>query len=196
MSNWQPDPKYEWRYLGDPILTTPTMPVASLDAIPVGLIQRMGELMNAGWTRGVGISANQVGATERICIVTLIDEDAVIHNLTRPKNEKSREERIAKVLINPVLVEHTEEFKLRQEACLSIPGFSTSIERYDAVRVKYRDESWEERTLIVRDFDAQVVQHELDHLNGKTLVDHVSRQQRRAAQRAVDKFLAFRRPRG
>lgn len=165
----QPRVEYRLRYLGDPSLTTPTIPVRSLADVPLELVQQMKHLMGAGWTQGVGIAANQIGATQRICIITIAGDTG----------------RDRLVLINPKLIEHSPEAVLRVEACLSMPGFSTSMRRYDSVTVEYRDEEWKLRRLTVHQFDAQVVQHELDHLDGKTIADGLSRQQRRQAQRAA-----------
>jgi len=174
----QPLPKYRWRYLGDPCLSAPTVPVASLSEIPAGLIQRMQELMNRGWTKGVGIAAPQVGATQRICIITLGD---------------GLNDRTPLVLINPKIVSHSEKSRSLVEACLSVPGFETTIARYDWVEIVYQNERLDHRSLKVGGFDAQIVQHELGHLDGKCIVDFVPRQQRRAAERMVEKFLAKRR---
>lgn len=147
----------------------------SLDEIPVGLIRRMGELLHRGWTTGVGISANQVGATARLCIVML-----------RGAGLAGKE---AHVLINPRIVAKSDETALLTEACLSLPDFQTTLRRHTQVTVEYYDEHFKLRTLTVDGFDAQLIQHECDHLDGKHIASDVPRQQRRAAERLTHKYL-------
>lgn len=175
----QPAPKYGWRYLGDRCLTTPTRLVMSLDEIPAGLIERMGELMHRGWTQGVGITANQVGADVRVCLVTLAKADSI--------------HREARVMINPRIIEKSPGTRTLVEACLSLPNFDTTIARHAWIVVEYYDDKFKLRTQKLVDFDAQVVQHNVDLLDGKLITDSLPRQQRRAAERLAAKYVERRR---
>jgi peptide deformylase len=165
-------PVYELRYLGDPILKTVCTPVESRD----GLLELVASLRTIrDRDRGLGLSANQVGDTRRVFVA----------RTSRTDDE---------VFVNPELFgDRGELVNCPEEGCLSIPGFRTSTKRHTWINVR-----WEREGLGAehsRRFDgtaAQVIQHELDHLDGKLITDGVSRQQRRAAERLVEKALASR----
>lgn len=103
---------------------------------------------------GVGISANQLGVDESISII-------------RVKKEI--------ILVNPEIVEHSEETFLFHEGCLSFPNTYVQTHRYKKIVVKSDNNDTME--FVYRDFDDQnnlelaCVQHEIDHLNGITMFD-------------------------
>src|SRR5699024_4392789 len=107
------------------------------------LIEDMKETMNdAG---GIGIAAPQVGTLRRVVIVDINEEQFA--------------------MINPVIVEKDGSC-VDIEGCLSIPNFSGSVERPENITVKYLNEDGEEITLDLEGYDARIVCHELDHLDG------------------------------
>lgn len=163
---------YRLRLLDDPILATPCFELASLDELPKELLDVMVQTCSTpryGLPPGIGLAANQVGSLAAVCIVA--------------KDGKNTGE--YHTLINPRLTHRSETMTWRLEGCLSIPGFTTSVKRHDEVTVEFRDTEWNEQTLTVSGLTAQAVQHELDHLSGKTILDGLSRQQRRNAERQV-----------
>lgn len=97
-------------------------------------------------SNGVGLAANQIAVLKRVCV---INTDAVRR----------------KVLINPVIVEHSEQTKEAVEGCLSYPLVMREVTRYMWVEVEHLEKAGLTRTLF-RGFSARVVQHEIDHLNG------------------------------
>ena len=79
-----------------------------------------------------------------------------------------------RVFINPEIVEVGPEEKTMDEGCLSLPGISEAVSRSTMVRVKYRDENWQEHDEVFHDYFAKAVQHENEHLDGKMFIDHLS----------------------
>jgi len=176
---------YSWRYLGDPILHTPTRLVEQADMAHVVSVLEpaLCRHMRSAWVDSVGVSANQIGSELRVCLAMLS---------TDPEKPNSAK-REPQLLINPRITERSAEVVNRaQEGCLSIPNFRTSMRRHTWIVVAYTDALGHPRQRKLRGFDAQIVQHEIDHLNGKTILDDVPRQQRRAAERAVHAYLSRR----
>jgi peptide deformylase len=166
---------FQLRYLGDAVLTTPCELVGALSEIPDGLISAMrdvcaGRLRSLADSRvGLGLAANQVGGLVRVILVRVASEQTM------------------RVMINPVLSRRSASKTHGPEGCLSIPGFQTNIPRHNWATVHYHDEQWNPQSLEVTGLTARCVQHEVDHLDGRLIVDGLSRQLRRQAERAVEK---------
>ncbi|MGT2743117.1 peptide deformylase [Streptococcus plurextorum] len=92
----------------------------------------------------VGMAANMIGVKKRVIIISMGFVDLV--------------------MFNPVLLQKSGAYQT-EESCLSLQG-SRPTTRYQEITVSYRDEKWLEKTLTLKDFPAQIVQHELDHLEG------------------------------
>jgi peptide deformylase len=139
---------------GSSILHTPCVKIdcntTSSESL-LELIRHMSSAMNMH--NGVGLAANQIGRSESVFIA---------------KTETSE----IQCFINPTIVFKSEEVDLMDEGCLSIPGVFSKIQRHRVIRLQWCDEKLQ---LHEREFDglmAQIIQHEVDHLNGKTYVDH------------------------
>lgn len=105
---------------------------------------------------GAGLSAIQVGLPIRILVVSDLAGDA-------------------KVFVNPVCTEVSEAKHEVWEGCLSVPGFTEKIVRHVKVELTYRDEKFELHEKEVFDgFTAHVLQHELEHLDGRLYLDHLT----------------------
>lgn len=117
------------------------------------LLKDMAESMIA--TNGVGIAAPQVGVNERLCIITI------------------NQERDLFPMINPEILEYSEDTITDTEGCLSLPGKWGPVERSAEVKVKFTDIRGKEQVMNFYDFEARIVQHETDHLNGTLFIDHV-----------------------
>jgi len=111
--------------------------------------------------RCVGLAANQVGQPWRVMVV----------DASRIDRKGTRHGRI--VLLNPFLVDRRGQH-LSREGCLSIPDFTGNILRADAVTVHGKDRYGREMEIRAEGFEATVLQHELDHLDGKLFLDRVS----------------------
>lgn len=107
---------------------------------------------------GIGLAGPQVGELKRI-IVMDIDYDP--DNLEKTKNSM--------VIINPEFVEKSEEMVESDEGCLSCPGVSAPVMRHKTVKVRYFDLDGKEHIVEAEDLLANCFQHEIDHLEGKTI---------------------------
>jgi peptide deformylase len=105
---------------------------------------------------GCGLAAPQIGVSQRVVIV---DGDVVADTYPYLKDFR-------RTLINPEILEESPEQVTYSEGCLSIPG-EREVVRHDWIEVKYRDLDWHKEKRKFTGFEAEIVQHELDHLEGK-----------------------------
>ena len=126
------------------------------------LIENMYETMyNAS---GVGLAAPQIGLSVRLLVIDLA-----------PYKEDDVELGAFKAtMINPQLLEASEETVTDEEGCLSVPGIHENVSRSVKIKISYLDENFNEHTEIFEGFKARVVQHEYDHIEGKIFTDKVS----------------------
>ena len=110
---------------------------------------------------GCGLAAPQVGVSERMLIV---DGNELVENYPELKG-------FVRKMINPVVVEESEETSSYSEGCLSIPNVDADITRPKTIKVRYIDENLEEKEEVFDNFAARMVQHELDHLDGVLFTD-------------------------
>ena len=153
------------RKLGDPILKTKARMVERFDDELRDEVMRMAALMNDAL--GIGLAAPQVGISHRV-LVYRVEPDSPTVALVNPKIEwSSRDEEIL------------------EEGCLSLPFVHVDVERPVAVLVNARDEHGDELVIEATGLEARVIQHEIDHLDGILILDRTSREQRKAAMRAL-----------
>ncbi|MGH2867956.1 MAG: peptide deformylase [Solirubrobacteraceae bacterium] len=157
------------RKFGDPVLKTRARPVEHFDAALRDEIQRMGELMNDAL--GVGLAANQVGVLHRVLVYRVQQQSPVA------------------ALINPEIEWTGNEEETIEEGCLSLPAVHVDVERPVHIRVRACNEYGEPITVEASGLEARVIQHEVDHLDGKLVFDRVSRPQRKEAMRALREAL-------
>jgi peptide deformylase len=110
----------------------------------------------------VGIAACQIGVLARVAIV-----DTSGHKKFGAQSSGHL------VLINPRILAKEGE-RLGREGCLSLPDFTANVRRALRIKIEYSDEEGEPRTLLAEDFEAVVIQHELDHLDGVLFLDRVA----------------------
>ncbi|MDR0795144.1 MAG: peptide deformylase [Tannerella sp.] len=113
---------------------------------------------------GVGLAAPQVGLPIRLFVI-----DA--NSLTKDHPECKEFKR---VMINPEILDKKDEIISLEEGCLSFPGIHEKVARSAGIKVQYTDEKHIQRTEILEGFNARVVQHEFEHLNGGVFIDHIS----------------------
>jgi len=155
----------------DKILKKKTLPVENLDSLTQDIIDNMIETMH--FARGLGLAANQVGVTKRLCVIDLSvkeDKGPLI------------------VLVNPVIVEK-EGMIDAEEGCLSIPGYMTSIKRPEKVFIKGISREGKDIELEGTGLLARVLQHEIDHLDGLLFIDRMSPIRREFFKRRYRKLL-------
>ena len=110
---------------------------------------------------GVGLAAPQVGLSIRLFIVDghLLGED-------HPELIEFK-----RTVINPKIIEHSEEVSVYNEGCLSVPGVYADIERPISVTMEYYNEHFEKKVEKFEGFAARMVQHEYSHLDGELFID-------------------------
>jgi peptide deformylase len=143
------------RFLGDPVLRTEAVPVAVLTEEVRRLIEDMFDTMYA--EDGVGLAAPQVGVSQRVIVIDPRDPEILPF-----------------ALVNPEIVEFSDEVERAEEGCLSIPGLKELVDRSYAVRVHGLNRDGERVALEAEGFLARILQHEVDHLDGILFVDRVS----------------------
>ncbi len=134
------------RQYPDPALRLKANEVTEFDASLKQLVARMGSLMVDA--RGVGLAATQVGILQRVFVFTLEDEDEV------------------RAVVNPQLVDRSDETEVDEEGCLSLQRVLVPIERNVRVTLLGKDEEGDDVRIELDGISARVVQHEVDHLDG------------------------------
>jgi peptide deformylase len=156
---------------GDPVLERPAEPVTEFNAELKKLVDDMFESMYAA--HGVGLAAPQIGIAKRIAVIDTTfkeDPDAKL------------------VLVNPEVIGR-EGKQQGQEGCLSLPDFRENVTRANIVTVRAQDVegTWFEKT--GDDLLARAFLHEIDHLNGRLFISHVSALKRDLIKRKIKKLV-------
>ena len=139
----------------DARLHTVAKPVAQVDDRIRQLVKDMAETMYDA--PGVGLAATQVDVHERVVVIDVSEEGNDLH-----------------VLINPEIIWRSDEGRVYEEGCLSVPGVYDKVERAAQVRVRALNEKGESYEFEADGLLAVCVQHELDHLLGKVFVEYLS----------------------
>lgn len=145
----------------DPVLHEVCEPVDLGDKATARMAKRM--LKEMYKSDGVGLAGPQVGLLKRMVV---IDTDWA----TEDENGELLPKRPI-VLINPEIVDHSEEQIVSNEGCLSLPGITMDVKRWEWVKVKCLDENYEEVEHYGDDLFGRCMQHEIDHLDGITLIE-------------------------
>ncbi len=153
--------KLEIVTLPDPILRKVSAPVERVDDELRKLADDMLETMYAA--PGVGLAAVQVGVLRRLVVLD---------------TAKGEEPPNPLVLVNPEIVALGSEMREHEEGCLSIPDVRIDIERPATATVRYLDREGRPQELLAEGLLATAVQHEIDHLNGRLIIDFLSRLKR------------------
>lgn len=145
--------------LEQPIIRKKLKPVSVIDQSVKTLIEKMRQTVEAEQDpEGVGLAANQVGIDQRLFL-------AKIGKTFEP-------------FINPEILEYGKEIDEQFEGCLSIPDLFGFVKRPKEVTVKYTTPEGKAVTKTLKGMPARIIQHEMDHLNGRLFIDHVAAQTR------------------
>lgn len=155
---------YAIRLVGDPVLRQRADDVTDIDERLVRLCDDMLQTMYDA--PGLGLAAPQVGVQKRFFVYDLGAGDG------------------GEVLINPVITESEGEWEF-YEGCLSVPGLSFDIVRPKQIHVTGIDLDGNEVSFEADELFARLIQHELDHLDGVLLLEHLDDEQKREAKRAL-----------
>ena len=144
-------------------------PVETFDEELKALTDDMFETMHS--VNGIGLAATQIGVAKQVAVIDISPE----------KNEPL-------VIVNPEIQildpSKTEDY---DEGCLSVPGFFETISRPSDIKLSYQDLSGKKQEIKPEGLLTKVVQHELDHLNGRLFVDHISELKRRRIRNKIVK---------
>lgn len=151
----------------DKILKQKAKRVGQIDAEIKKLIDDMVETLYA--KGGAGLAANQVGELKQIVVVDIGND--------------------LKVLINPKIVDKKGKI-IMAEGCLSLPGYEINVKRPQKIAVEYLDRRGRKQKLCASDLLARVICHEVDHLQGKTLLDKLPLFKRWVIKRKLKKAFA------
>ena len=159
--------------VGEPVLRQRARPLLQEEiALPETqqLIVWMRETMRDA--PGVGLAAPQVGLPLQLAVIE--DRSEYSKDLTAERlAEHERQPVPFQVLINPRIVEQSEEQVEFFEGCLSLAGFSALVKRSRQVAVEYWDERGQERRVEAQGWYARILQHEIDHLYGRLYIDRM-----------------------
>jgi peptide deformylase len=188
-------------HLPDPVLREVSKPVETIDEPLLRLLDDMLDTMYDA--PGIGLAGIQIGVPLRIVTVDIgepeeeaepvedgpsddaeteaADQSTVEGRRKARKNFKPR----PIFLINPKILTSSDERSVYEEGCLSIPEYYAEVERPAQVKVSYLDRDGKEQVLDADGLMATCLQHEIDHLDGKLFIDHISRLKR---EMVVKKF--------
>jgi peptide deformylase len=155
----------------DPILKKTAEPVRHIDQDIQDLIDAMGELMYRA--SGIGLAANQVGVAKQVFVFDL------------DYREKGRN---LNVMINPTIVLAEDKIEF-EEGCLSVPDFLAKTTRRKYLKVKGVDRNGKPIDMEAEGLLAICIQHEIDHLHGTLILDHVSRLKRSLYTKRITKLM-------
>jgi peptide deformylase len=154
---------YRIRTFGDPVLKRRAEDVTEID----GRIARLAEDMHATMkvANGLGLAAPQVGVARRLFVYEIGDSGP-------------------RTIVNPVISGFDGEWEF-EEGCLSVPGLYFMITRPKHVHITGYDLDGAEVSIEAVDLEARLYQHELDHLDGRLLLELLDDDQRKAAMREL-----------
>ena len=144
-------------------------PVESFDDELKTLTDDMFETMHS--VIGIGLAATQIGVAKQVAVIDISPE----------KNEPL-------VIVNPkIQILDPSKKEDYDEGCLSVPGFFETISRPSDIKLSYQDLNGKKQEIKPEGLLTKVVQHELDHLNGRLFVDHISELKRRRIRNKIVK---------
>ena len=156
------------QFVPDPVLRKSALPVENITDNILQLIDDMAETMYDA--PGIGLAGPQVGVLKRLIVMDCSRDD-----------EKSE----LWQMINPEVIELSEDNSTLEEGCLSIPGHTADVSRPDWIKLRFTDIKGKEQQIKAEGLLAACIQHEIDHLNGILFIDHISKLKRDIIWRKV-----------
>ena len=155
----------------DEILKKVSKPIEKIGVNEKKLIDNLFDTMYN--SNGIGLAAVQIGILKRILVIDVSTKDE--------KNQPI-------VLVNPVIKNLSNEKSIYEEGCLSIPETFIEIERPKICEVEYIDRKGSKKILKCDGLLSTCVQHEINHLDGKLIIDHVSKLKRDLIVKRISKI--------
>ena len=160
----------------DPVLKKKAQ---SVELVDDGIREIMDNMLETMYhDKGVGLSANQVSILKRIIVIDLQEDD----------DTERAEGFYPLFMANPTIIDCSNEMAEAIEACLSVPDQKINVSRHVSVKVKYLDYNNETKELEATDWLARAIQHEIDHLDGKLLLDYLSNLRKNVVIRKLAKL--------
>lgn len=163
--------KLEVLTLPDHRLRLKAKPVATVTDNIRRILDDMVETMYAD--EGIGLAATQVNIQERLIVVDLQDRAGMGSQVYK--------------MVNPEIVWASETMNVCKEGCLSVPEYRADVKRAEMIRVTYLDEMGQRQEIEAHGLLATCIQHEIDHLDGKLFIDHLTPLKRAMALRKSEK---------
>jgi len=160
----------------DDVLRQRALPLEGVDGEVEELLGNMFETMYSA--PGIGLAAPQVGRSLRLLVLD-------ISCMREYANVKPM------VVINPEIVA-VKGYRSMEEGCLSLPGLQGDVVRPSSISLKYRDAHFEGQSAEFSGLLARVLQHEIDHLDGRLFVDRLQKKERRKVQKELDALASGR----
>lgn len=157
---------------GDEILRQKAKKITKIDDNLLRFIEDMFETMKQ--SDGIGLAATQVGKRIQVLVADISEVEG--YENTKPM-----------IVINPKILLSEGEMEM-EEGCLSLPGLRVNVRRPERIKLKYNDIELKEH---IEDFDglmARVLQHEIDHLNGKLIIDYLSKTEKEKIKPILEKM--------
>ena len=178
--------------LPDPLLRKASLPVERVDDELCRLMDDMAHTMFEA--PGIGLAAIQVAVPRRLIVVDAnagcgddegepdskppADKDPAAAISEQTVQQPAPRERKPLFMINPEIISLGDDIRSYEEGCLSLPDILVEIERPASLDVRYLDRDGNQQSLHAKGLLATVIQHEIDHLNGKLIIDFLSRLKR------------------
>lgn len=158
---------------GDKILRKKVEPVKNVNEKTIELIKNMFETMRHA--NGIGLAGNQIGLNKQIFVIDISSVEGY---------EKYKP--IA--MLNPKIIDRSDETNSFEEGCLSIPDVRAEVIRPKQITIKYQDLDLNEQQLDADELFARVIQHEYDHLKGILFVDLLSEEFKKQLKKPLNKI--------
>ena len=155
---------------GEEVLKLNSRKIENIDDRIVELVDKMRFTMYQA--NGIGLAAPQIGESLRLAIV----------DITQGENQDE-----FRVLINPEIIE-SRGSELLDEGCLSIPGVTIPVERHTHIKIRAYDLQGREIEKEYEGHRARVIQHEIDHLQGVLIIDHLSSLKKKLVKREIKRL--------
>lgn len=155
-------------WVNNPILRSPSLEVDTIDDDIQAFFPILRKMMRTH--DGVGLAAPQIGNNVRIIVTTQREKDK-----RWAKNKLIWET----IMVNPVIVEKSKEMITGEEACLSVPDVFGYVKRHQSIVVEFLDQKGNKQKKKLKHFNATIVQHEIDHLDGVLFVDKMTKETRK-----------------
>jgi len=156
------------QFVPDPLLRKSALPVENITDKTLQLLDDMAETMYDA--PGIGLAGPQIGELKRLIVMDCSRDD-----------EKSE----LWQMINPEVIELSEDNSTLEEGCLSIPGHTADVSRPDWIKLRFTNVKGKEQQIKAEGLLAACIQHEIDHLNGILFIDHISKLKRDMIWRKV-----------